>query len=61
MNNKPTVYSGIDIDNMGGHHDQLLIEESHGRGDISHQSTLSYPPSKKLSRHGIVGRCYGAK
>jgi hypothetical protein len=30
MNNKPMVYSGIDIDKMGGCHDQLLIEESHG-------------------------------
>jgi len=55
------VYSGIDIDKMGGGHDQLLIEESHGWGDISHHPTLPYPPSKKLSRHQIVGRCYGAK
>jgi hypothetical protein len=55
------VYSGIDIDKMGGGHDQLLIEESHGWGDISHHPTLPYPPSKKLSRHRIVGRCYGAK
>jgi hypothetical protein len=41
MKNEQMIYSQVDIDKIGGHHDWFFIEESCGYVVISYPTTLS--------------------